>query len=171
MLWSGWIGLETWRYSYFRKAEWWWWLPEWLAGNFVYSDVRNSVCYMGYLQWSAWSTHCNLVILVRNRTIRAYVVVVLNVPSWLSGVLCYRGYKPAHAQQAPLWGGALKAGLQHSREEEGGAWSCIIQIVWLSPLFCQNSLSLFHHHWISELKCLKMTRPLLSCVQQSYLHV
>ena len=122
MLWSGWIGLETWHYSYFRKAAWWWWLPEWLAGNFVYSDVRNSVCYMGYLQWSAWSTHCNLVILVRNRTIRAYVVVVLNVPSWLSGVLCYRGYKPAHAQQAPLWGGALKAGLQHSREEEGGAW-------------------------------------------------
>ena len=35
--------------------------------------------------------------------------------------LC-RGYKPAHAQQAPLWGGALKAGLQHSREEEGGTW-------------------------------------------------
>ena len=49
-------------------------------------------------------------------------VVILNVPSWLSGFLCYHGYKPPYAQQAPLWGGALKAGLQRSREEEGGTW-------------------------------------------------
>ena len=50
--------------------------------------------------------------------IRAYVVVVviLNAPSWLSGVLCYCGYKPA----VGLQGGSLKAGLQRSREEEGG---------------------------------------------------
>ena len=33
----------------------------------------------------------------------------VNAPSWLSDVLCYRGYKPACARQAPLWGGALKA--------------------------------------------------------------
>ena len=69
--------------------------------------------------------------MVRNRTIRAYVVVVvviLNALSWLSGILCYHGYKPAGAQQAPPWGGALKAGLQHSKEEEGG----------LSQLFCQK---------------------------------
>ena len=45
-----------------------------------------------------------------------------NALSWLSGFLCYRGYKPVHAQQAPLWGGALKGGLQLSREEEGGTW-------------------------------------------------
>ena len=32
------------------------------------------------------------------------------------------GYKPAHAQQAPLWGGTLKSGRQRSREEEGGTW-------------------------------------------------
>ena len=30
--------------------------------------------------------------------------------------------KPAHVQQPPLWGGALKAGLQHCREEGGGAF-------------------------------------------------
>ena len=33
------------------------------------------------------------------------VVVILKALSWLSGVLCYHGYKPA-----PLWGGALKEG-------------------------------------------------------------
>ena len=48
--------------------------------------------------------HCNLVVLVRNGTIRAYfVVAILNVVSRLPGVLCYHGYKPAGAQQAPLW--------------------------------------------------------------------
>ena len=64
--------------------------------------------------------YCDLliVVLLRNGTMRAYVVVILNAPFWLSGVLCYREYKPDCAQQAPLWGGALKAGLQHSREEE-----------------------------------------------------
>ena len=51
----------------------------------------------------------------------AYVVVILNAPSWLSASTV-TGYKPACSQQAPLWGGALKAGLQRSREEEGGAW-------------------------------------------------
>ena len=59
--------------------------------------------------------HCNVVVLIRNRTIRAYVVVVvviLNAQSWLSGVLCYRGYKPARAQQAPLWE-RLKAGTHY----------------------------------------------------------
>ena len=50
--------------------------------------------------------HCKLVVLARNRTIRAYVVVViLNATSWLSAFLCYHGYKPAYAQQAPLWEG------------------------------------------------------------------
>ena len=35
-------------------------------------------------------------VLIRNRIIRAYVVVViLNAPSWLSGVHCYHGYKAA----------------------------------------------------------------------------
>ena len=73
---------------------------------------------------SAWGPcHCNLVVFIRDRTIRAYVVVViLNAPSWLSGVLCYRGYKPVHAQQAALWRVVLKTGLQRSREEEGGTW-------------------------------------------------
>ena len=57
------------------------------------------------------------------RIIGAYVeVVILNVPSWLCGVLCYCGYKPARAQQAPLWGGVLKAGLQCSTEAGGGTW-------------------------------------------------
>ena len=51
--------------------------------------------------------------------ISTYVVVVVVILSWLSGVLCYRGYKSARAQQAPLWGGSLKAGLQGSREEGG----------------------------------------------------
>ena len=44
-----------------------------------------------------------------------------------SGVLSYHGYTPGHARQAPLWGGALRAGLQHSREEEGGTW----ELCWL----------------------------------------
>ena len=35
---------------------------------------------------------------------------------------CYRGYRSASAQQAPLWGGTLKAGMQRNREEEGGTW-------------------------------------------------
>ena len=49
--------------------------------------------------------------------IRAYVVdVILNAPSWLSGVLYYHGYKPACAQQGPLWGVALKAA---ERKKEG----------------------------------------------------
>ena len=48
------------------------------------------------------------------------VVVIFNAPSWLSGVLCYCGYQPAHAQQAPLWGGAFKGRLQRSRVEGGG---------------------------------------------------
>ena len=72
---------------------------------------------------SAWGTpHCNLVVLVRNRTIWVYFVVILNGPSWLSGVLCYHGYKSTCSQQAAIWGGALRAGLQSSREEEGGTW-------------------------------------------------
>ena len=70
----------------------------------------------------------------RNRTMRVYfvVVVIFSVTSWLSVFLCHYGYKPAGAQQAPLWGGALKAGLQRIREEEG----CIIQIFWKNS---QNS--------------------------------
>ena len=35
------------------------------------------------------------------------------------GILCYHGYKPAAGSSV---GGALKAGLQLSREEEGGTW-------------------------------------------------
>ena len=86
--------------------------------------MKNILFYLGYLQWSVWGTrHFYLVVLIRKRTIGAYVVVVvvvvvviLNVTSWSSGVLCYHGYKPARAQQAPLWGRkALKAGLQCSR--------------------------------------------------------
>ena len=64
----------------------------------------------------------SLVVLIRNRTIRAFVVVILNATSCLSGFLSYCHYKPARAQQAPRWGGALKAGLQSSREKEGGTW-------------------------------------------------
>ena len=85
--------------------------------------MKNNDCYSGYIQWSAWGTHhCNQVILIRKRTIRAHVVVViLNVISWLSGVLCYHGYKPTCAQQAPLWEGLWRQGCS-SREEEGGTW-------------------------------------------------
>ena len=49
--------------------------------------------------------HVTLIIagLIRNRPIRAYVVVViLKAPSRLSGFLSYRSYKPACARQAPL---------------------------------------------------------------------
>ena len=82
--------------------------------------------------------HCNLVVLDRKRTIGVYVVaVILNVPSWLSGILCYHGYKPALAQQAPLCGGAMKAGLQQQRGGRRDLGAVLIQI--LSPLFSQNS--------------------------------
>ena len=57
----------------------------------------------------------------------------------LSGILCYRGYKPARAQQAPLWGGALKVGLQHSREEEGGTWELYDSDILTKSTFSQNS--------------------------------
>ena len=67
--------------------------------------------------------HCNLVVLIRNRIIDAYfVVVILSAPSRLSGILCCHGYKSARVRRAPLWGGALEAGPQHSREEKGGTW-------------------------------------------------
>ena len=71
------------------------------------------------------------------------MVVILNAPSWLSGVLCYRGYKPAHAQQAPLRGGALKAGLQAVERKKEGPGSWIILIFWLSPLSPQHGLILW----------------------------
>lgn len=41
-----------------------------------YSDFRNIVCNSGYLQGSALR-HRYLVVMVRNRTIRAYVVGVV----------------------------------------------------------------------------------------------
>ena len=80
--------------------------------------INDYLCYWGYYSDSACSTHYNLVVLIRKRTIGVYVVVVVvifNAPSWLSGVLCYHSYKPARAWQAPLLGGALKAGLQQQR--------------------------------------------------------
>ena len=46
--------------------------------------------------------------------------VIVNALFWLSGLLCYRGYKPASARQAPLWGGTLRPGLQHSKEKKDG---------------------------------------------------
>ena len=56
-------------------------------------------------------SHCNLVVLIRNRTIRASVVV-LKAPSCLSGFLGYRGFKSARAQQAPpLWAGLRRTDL------------------------------------------------------------
>ena len=39
--------------------------------------------------------HCKLDVLIRNRTIRADVDVIYNVTPWLSGILCYHGYRPA----------------------------------------------------------------------------
>ena len=46
--------------------------------------MKNIVCYPGYYSDLALGTrHCNLVVLIRNTTIRAYFVVVfLNAPSW-----------------------------------------------------------------------------------------
>ena len=85
----------------------------------IYSDLHSALIVVF------------LVVLVINRTISPYVVVViLNAPSWLSGVLCYSGYEPACAQQAPLWGGAFKAGLQAAERKKEGSRSCIIQIFW-----------------------------------------
>ena len=52
----------------------------------------------------------------------------VNAPSWLSGILCYHGYKPAREQQAPLRGGALKAGLQAAERKKEGPGSWIILI-------------------------------------------
>ena len=78
--------------------------------------------------------HFNLVVLIRNRTIRTYVVVILNAPSWLSVLLCYRGYKPARAQQAPLWEGLSTQGC--SSREEGLTWElCHSNILAESTLF------------------------------------
>ena len=71
--------------------------------------------------------HCNLVVLIRNPTVRAYVVdVIMNVTSWLSGVHCCHGYKPAGA-------GRGFEGRAVGRRRELGA--VLIQILWLSPLF------------------------------------
>ena len=58
--------------------------------------------------------HCNLVVLIRNRTIRTYVVF-LNAPSWLSGLLCYHGYKTA--QQAPQWEGLRRQAAAAERKD------------------------------------------------------
>ena len=70
-------------------------------------------------------SHCNLVVLIRNRTIRAYFVgVIFNALSWLSGVLCYRGYKPPHAQQAPLWEGLRRPGCSQAERENEEPGSC-----------------------------------------------
>ena len=86
-----------------------------------------------FVTWDIYSD-LNLVILIR--TIRAYVVVViLNLPSWLSGVLCYHGYKPAHVQQAPLWEGLWRQGCS-SREGEGGTWElCHSNLLAMSTFF------------------------------------
>ena len=46
--------------------------------------------------------HCNLVVLIRNRTIGA--CCYFECAFWLFVVL--RGDKPARARQAPLWGAA-----------------------------------------------------------------
>ena len=106
-----------------------------LAGNFVYSDMRNSGCYSGYLQWSAWGTrHWNSVALINNRTIGAYVVVVfLNVTSWLSDVLCSHGYKPSDCNPSvleALFSPCLISsrvhweGVNHSQAEHRSVSSC-----------------------------------------------
>ena len=121
---------------------------KWLAGNFVYSDVRNTACYLGYIQWSAWGTRqCSLVVLIRNRTIRAnYVAVILNAPSWLCSVLCYRGYKRARAQQAPLWRG-FESGAAAAERKKEGTGSCIIQIFWLSPILVLKTPDCSFKQW------------------------
>ena len=67
----------------------------------------------------------------------------VNVPSWLFSVLCYHGYKPAQAQKAPLWEGALKAGLQRNTWE-GGTWE------------------LYHSIFFSELQTAALTVDLVT---------
>lgn len=95
-------------------AAQWWWLAEWLNGNSFYRDVRNIDCYWDYYS----DSHEVLIINIRSRTIRAYIVVViLNVASWLSGVFCYHGYN-LFVQGRLLRGEGL---WRHSREEEGGS--------------------------------------------------
>ena len=90
-------------YYCFRKAAW---------RSHPSMDVRNIVCYFGYLQWSAWGTcHFNLIVLIRNRTISAYVVL----QSWLSGPLL-------PWLQVVLSGEELWRQGCSSREEEGGTW-------------------------------------------------
>ena len=109
--------------------------------SLVYSDVMNPVCYSGCLQWSAWgSRHYNSVVLIRNRTIRASVVVViLNVTSWLSSFLCYHGYKPARAQQAPpLWAGLRRQQRGRRTDLRAASFKCSGQ--YSSPLFSHNCL-------------------------------
>ena len=74
----------------------------------IYSDRHEALDIVIYLYWSE----------IEQSGLN--VVVILNVPSWLCGFLCYRGYKPARAQQAPLWEGLWRQGC--SREEEGLTW-------------------------------------------------
>ena len=82
-----------------------------------------------YSDSAGGTPHCNLVVLIRSRTVGAYVVVVfLSARSWLYGVLCYHGYK--RAQQAPL-----REGLRRQRGRGTGLGAVIIQ----SPLYSQNS--------------------------------
>ena len=68
--------------------------------------------------------------------------MTVNAPSWLCGVLCYRGYKPAHAQQAPLWEGLRRQGCS-SREEEGGTWE--VQFFLKTPDYSFQTITQFIH--------------------------
>ena len=98
----------------------------------------------------AWGTHhCNSVVLVRNRTIGAYVVVAVTVPSWLSGFLCYHGYKPAHAQQAPLWEGLWRQGCSTAERKKEGA--VLIQIFKKVIFFPSSGVLCYVSRWASLL--------------------
>ena len=94
--------------------------------------------------------HCNLVVFLRNRTVKAYAVaVVLNEPSWLSGVLCYRVYKLAGSSVGRGLEGRATA-QQRGRRKDLGA--VLPQIFWQSPPFFFSKLQtdLSHNH-VSEL--------------------
>ena len=95
-------------------------LPEWSPGNSSTVMWGILIVTQDIYSDSTWGTyHYHLFVLIRNRTIRAHVVVIiLNAPSWLSSILCYHGYKPAQ-QAPPLWEGLRRQ--QRGRRTDLGA--------------------------------------------------
>ena len=93
--------------------------------------------------------HCNLVVLIRNRTIGAYVVVVvviLNMTSWLSSYSSVSMVTSLLVHSSSV-GRGFEGRAARSREEEGGSWELYhSNILAKSTLFSKPQTAALKHN-------------------------